>query len=472
MDRATAVLITLVVYKVTLLALGWWGQRRTTDQSDYFLAGRSLGPLVAAVSAAASSSSAWTILSVSGQAYAWGLGALWFFPACVGGFVINWYLLAPGVRAMTTRTGALTTTELVAGEHGAPLHRTIRRVGAGIVVVSLGFYVCSQFQAAGKTFEKTFPDHLSLEASVAIGGGIVVIYTLVGGFWAVSLTDTLQGLLMALTAIIVPVAALVEVGGPGALITSLQGIEVQGYLDPMSGGPSAGLGFVFGILGIGLGYPGQAHVVNRLMALRGHNTELRQAQRIAVAWAVVVYTGMILLGLCGRVIWDSLPDNESVFIHATNNLFSPVVSGVMIAAVLSAIMSTADSQLLVVGSSVAHDMRSGGGDPRTALTRSRLAVLAVSVLAMIAAMDPEATIFNRVLFAWGAVGAAFGPVLLVSALGRRLPRPGFTLASMISGATLSIAAYYAFPDNADKWIERVIPYLVSGGIAVVGLRRR
>ncbi|MAB90189.1 MAG: sodium:proline symporter [Planctomycetes bacterium] len=471
MDRGTAIVLTLVAYKLLLLGIGWWGQRRTKNAADYFLGGRGLGPLVAAVSASASSSSAWTILSVSGQAYLWGISALWFFPACVGGFFLNWYVLAPGLRAMTDRTGALTITELVAGERTRPFHHAIRTVGSLIIVVSLGFYVCSQFQGAGKTFVHTFPDHLSLEASIAIGGGIVVAYTLLGGFWAVSLTDTLQGLLMALTAIVVPAAALFQVGGPAALLDGLEAVRVPGFLDPLSGGNAAGIGFVFGILGIGLGYPGQAHVVNRMMALSGGPGALRSARRIALSWAVIVYSGMILLGLCGRVLWDSLPDNESLFIHATNSLFHPVLAGVMIAAVLSAIMSTADSQLLVAGASVTHDLRLGGQTRETILKRSRLTVLGLSAIAIIAAMETDTSIFQRVLFAWGAVGAAFGPVLVVTALTRRLPAPGWTLASMIAGCTLSVFAYYAFPGNESKWLERVVPYMVAGVLAVAGARK-
>jgi sodium/proline symporter len=239
----------------------------------------------------------------------------------------------------------------------------------------------------------------------------------------------------------------------------------------MSGGSSAGIGFVFGILGIGLGYPGQAHVVNRMMALRGGPDALRSARRIAIAWAVVVYSGMILLGLCGRVLWDSLPDNESVFIRATNRLFDPVLAGVMIAAVLSAIMSTADSQLLVAGSSVTHDLRLGGRTRGTMLARSRLTVLILSAAAIVAAMETDTSIFQRVLFAWGAVGAAFGPVLVVTALTRRLPAAGWTLASMIAGCALSVTAYYAFPEHEDKWLERVVPYVVAGMLAVAGERK-
>ena len=481
MDRATAIVVTLVAYKIVLLALGWWGQRRTKDTEDYYLGGRQLSPLVASISAAASSSSAWTILGVSGAAYGWGLGALWLFPACVGGFVINWYVLAPGIRAMTDKTGALTVIQLIAGPESDPNHRRIRALASIIVLGSLGFYVCSQFQAAGKTFVDTFPDYLSFESSVLIGGGIVVLYTMFGGFWAVSMTDTLQGLMMAATAIILPVAALIEVGGfaalaEGIVLGSTEGVPVnnispEGFASLTRGwqGPTA-IGFILGILGIGLAYPGQPHVVNRLMALGGGEGALRSARRIAIAWAVLIYAGMILLGLCGRVLWSALDDKELVFVHATNNLFHPVVAGVMIAAVLSAIMSTADSQLLVAGSTVTHDLGLGGKDERSTLRRSRATVLLLSTGALLAAIWTDDEVFSKVLFAFGALGAAFGPTLIGAALTRRLPSSAFVLASMIVGCATAVTAYYTVSGDPQKVFERVLPIVAAGILAWLGLR--
>lgn len=470
MNRGTAIVVTLVVYKIVLLALGFWGQRRTKDTADYYLGGRQLGPLVASISAAASSSSAWTILGVSGAAYSWGLGAVWLFPACVGGFFINWYILAPGVRRMTDRTGALTALELLAGPKDSRLHREIRTIASIIVLFSLGAYVCSQLQAAGKTFASTFPE-LGFESSVLIGGGIVVFYTLLGGFWAVSLTDTLQGLLMAATAITLPIAALVEVGGFGALSDGIAVVDSSSFasLTREWAGPAA-IGFILGVLGIGLAYPGQPHVVNRLMALGGGDEALRAARRIAMVWAVVTYAGMILLGLCGRVLWTTLADNETVFVAATNQLFHPVIAGVMIAAVLSAIMSTADSQLLVAGSTVTHDLGLGSGDDRTTLMISRITVFCLSLCALLAAIWTDASIFGRVLFAFGAMGAAFGPILLCAALTGRLPSAEFRLASMMIGCGTAIGPYYLVENDSQKVFERVLPIVIAGVLAWMGVR--
>lgn len=227
MSRTDAILITLIVYKVVLLGIAWVAQRRTHDEADYFLGGRRLGPWVAAISASASSSSAWTLLGVSGAAYAWGLGALWLFPSCVGGFLLNWYVLAPPLRRLARRRGAITVSDILAGERGAAWHLTIRRVAGAIVLVSLGAYVAAQFSASGKTFAETFD--LDPTTSILIGAGVVLIYTLIGGFWAVSLTDTLQGVLMAATAVVLPLGALIEVGGFGALARAIAEVPVEGF---------------------------------------------------------------------------------------------------------------------------------------------------------------------------------------------------------------------------------------------------
>jgi sodium/proline symporter len=474
MSKAQVILATLVAYKVALVAFGLWGQRRTRDGEDFFLGGRKLGPLVAAISASASSSSAWTLMGVSGAAYLWGVSAIWIFPACVGGFCLNWFLLAPALRRVSHETGALTMTEVLAGPPGRPLRGAISVVASVIILVSLTCYVATQFQAAGKTFNETFG--LSLSTSVLVGSGIVVFYTLLGGFWAVSLTDTLQGLMMAGAAVLLPAVALVEVGGPAGLVRELGHVAVPGYLDPWRHAPLVGgIGFVVGLFGIGLGYPGQPHVVNRFMALRNDATALRTARRIAIGWAVVIYAGMILLGLAGRILFPGLGDREKILVVVAGDLLNPVLAGAVLAAVLSAIMSTADSQLLVAASAVTHDLRLGRESRRTLLAYSRLTVVALSMAAVIAALLVRETIFHWVLFAWSAMGCAFGPLLLVTAL-RGPVSPGRALAAMLTGFTLSVAAYLGplvLVDLQTKGgvFDRVLPFLVALAILVVPARR-
>ncbi|MBL4682958.1 MAG: hypothetical protein JKY37_00090, partial [Nannocystaceae bacterium] len=183
MSEATAILITLVAYKIVLIGIGVAASRRTADAADFFLGGRRLGPGVAALSASASSSSAWTLLGVSGAAYAWGIASIWIVPACVGGFALNWYVLAPRLRRHSAAEGSLTVTEVLAGFGEGPWPRRIRVVASVIVLVSLLTYVASQFQGAGKTFAETFD--MSQSSAALLGAAIVVAYTILGGFWAV-----------------------------------------------------------------------------------------------------------------------------------------------------------------------------------------------------------------------------------------------------------------------------------------------
>lgn len=467
----TVVLVTLVCYKLALIGIGVLYSRRTQDELDFYLGGRKLGPLVAAVSASASSSSAWTLLGVSGAAYAWGYSAAWLFPACVGGFLLNWYVVAPVLQRLSSRQNSLTLTDVLAHSENPRRERTLRAAASLIIVVSLGAYVSAQFQGAGKAFSETF--QLPLNESIVLGAGVVVLYTLLGGFWAVSVSDTLQGLLMAVTSVFLPLAALWAVGGFGELAAGLGAVPIAGYASPFGNMPAAAaVGFILGLLGIGLGYPGQPHVVNRFMALEDREGSLRRARRIAIAWAVLVYSGMLLLGWCGRLLIPGLSDAEVVFISLTNALFHPVFSGIVLAAVLSAIMSTADSQLLVASSAITHDLHRAGGVPGL-LRRSRVVVLLISAGAIFGALYGTQEIFSQVLFAWAAIGSAFGPLLLVTLTGRQVRSPA-RLASVIVGFSASVLSFFFFPASS-SWkgvMERVFPFFLALAVAWFGATDR
>ncbi len=471
MSETAAILTTLIVYKLVLIAIGVYTSRRTRSAEDFFLGGRGLGPWVAALSASASSSSAWTLLGVSGYAYQRGLSALWIAPACVGGFALNWFLLAPRLRALSRETGALTVTDVLAGPRRSAGPRWVARVASAIVLLSLITYVAAQFQGAGKTFHEVFG--LSAGSSVLLGAGVIVLYTLLGGFWAVSVTDTLQGVVMVAAALALPIAGLVLVGGIDGLGAAVAAVDAPGYASVTQGlGPAASVGLVIGLLGIGLGYPGQPHVVNRFMATRDE-AAIRRGRVIAMTWATVTYLGMIVVGLCARALPQLAPvaDKEVAFYGLVSEAFPPVIAGVMIAAVLSATMSTADSQLLVAASSVSHDLRAGEGQGRDAgaLRRSRAVVVLLSVASVAVALYGNQEIFSHVLFAWTAMGAAFGPVLLVRVLVGALA-PAWTLASMLSGFSLAVIAYSIPQTSGTAW-ERVAPVVVALVIALVGARR-
>jgi len=461
MQNTTAVLLTLLVYNGLLICVGLWTRKRNQGVKDFYLAGRRLGAWTAAISASASSSSAWTLLGVSGAAYAWGLPALWIFPATVGGFLFNWIWLAPRLRKLSIEEDAVTLSSVIApvrlGEH----RPVVLRLAAAIVVFCFVFYIASQFEAAGKAFEATFA--LSKNASILIGAAIVLVYTMLGGFWAVSVTDTIQGFLMVVSAILLPVAALGAVGGMTGLSTGLAEIGSVGSPLPATSmyGPAA-LFFVLGTLGIGVGYPGQPHVVNRFMAL-GDERSLAQGRTIAIVWAVLVYAGMLTLGLCARVLYSDLGDSEQVLFHSAQALLPPIVAGVMLAAVLSAIMSTADSQLLVASSAISYDWNLTEREAPDGLANSRITVVVVLTLATLLALVWRADIFSRVLFAWAALGSAFGPLLIIRLCGHEVSVRG-TIASMLTGFGLTVVLSW-LPNTPGDVAERVLPFLLALALA-------
>ena len=464
MSAELAIVATLVVYKVVLLGIGAWAARRSADGTGFYLGDRGLGPWVASLSAAASSSSAWTLLGVSGAAYVKGLSAFWLMPACVLGFAFNWLVVAPRLRRLGARSGAVTLTELLAHDARPAMRRTLVGIASSIVLLSLGVYVASQFQAAGKTFAEALA--IDPAAAICLGGAIVLIYTMSGGFWAVSVTDLLQGLVRAAAAIVVPLAALVRVGGFGPMLDGLGAIDPT-LLDPLAG--KSGLilaGFLVGTIGIGLGYPGQPHVVNRFMAMRS-DRDVRTGTLISLIWALIIYNGMLVAGWCGRVLVHAMGDHEAILIRLSTDLFPPVVAGVIVAAVLSAIMSTADSQLLVCGATAAHDLP-GRGTVRRVLA-DRLAVLLIGAAAVIAALVVQETIFKSVLFAWSALGAAFGPLLLTR-LWIGPVRDRWAAAAMLTGFGVTLVWYFT-PALKGAIYELVPSFAAASVVTWIGARR-
>ena len=458
------VLATLVVYKILLILIGLWAQRRVSSEQDFFLAGRQVGPWVAAVSYCASAASAWTLLGMSGLAFAIGLSALWVALGAVLGCAFSWWVVAPRVMAISGRQQLLSATEFIAlGTSGRQRQRIIALVSA-IILFCFLIYIASQFQGAGNTFAATFD--MTSGSSIALGGAIILLYTLLGGFWAVSVTDTLQGLLMILAAIVLPVAALVELGGPVAFWSALTARAGDQYMS-LTGG-SMGLlaaGMVAGSLAVGVSSLGQPHLVARFMALRDARA-LRLGQIIATGWYAVVFFGMCLVGLAGRLLAGATENPEQIFFALNAALFPSVLGAVLLAAVLSAIMSTADSMLLVAGTTVAHDMGVTGRHRAHALLISRLVIAALSVAAILVAIYIPATIFQRVLFAWVAIGSALGPVILCRALGRA-PLPSRILPAIATGFAAAVACYL-LPDTPGDLLERSLPFAL--GLAVLLLR--
>jgi len=457
------VALTLGIYLIVLIGVGIWAQRRTSTSEDFHLAGRRMGPVVAALSASASSSSAWTLLGMSGAAYAWGLQAIWLVPAVVSGFVINWVFIAPRLQPASRESQAMTLVEFLAQGTPERFEVRLRSLGAVLILFCFTFYVASQFQAAGTAISTALP--ITQAWAMIIGGAIVIAYVFLGGFWAASVTDALQGLMMLAVALILPVFALIAVGGPAGLVSGLEALDQPDLLRwvDQPGVFTAAL-FVAGLFGIGLGYPGQPHVVNRFMALRSAE-EIRFARLVALSWAVVIYLGMVVLGWSGRVLLPELGDGESVLLVLSVELLPAVIGGIITGGVLAAIMSTSDSQLLVAGGAVSHDLRRG----RYSLALDRLVIVLLGVAALSLALVFPATIFERVLFAWQVLGNAFGPLLIVLLFVGPVAG-GHRLAAMSTGAALTIVLSF-LPNAPGDALERLLPFALALTIAFLGARR-
>jgi len=448
------VLITIILYNFLLILVGFWAKKRTSNQDDFYLGGRALGPFVAALSASASSSSAWSLLGVSGAAYVWGLSAVWLFPGVLVGYIVSWTWVAPRLMEISQQTGAVTLPELLFGDFNEREKTILLRLTTIIITCSLIVYVAAQFQGAGMAFSSVLG--ISQEWSIIIGALVILIYTFIGGFWAVSLTDSIQAILMLIIALFLPLFLLIFIGGFDDLIFSVKaiGTQAEGSLTGVHTG-LMGLGFIIGTISIGFGYPGQPFVVNRFMAARDI-TAIRRGRIIAIGWATVIFGGMILLGLCAKVAYSTVADPESVLFFVSQRLFGPVFTGIITAAVLSAIMSTADSQLLAVASSVDRDWKGGRG---TNISSARIAILLVVIFAVILSLSAPETIFVRVVFAWTALGAAFVPMVFSKVLNWKVS----SIAAGLSVATgfLMTVILHQLPDTPGDILERVLPMLLG-----------
>jgi len=460
MTKPTAILVTLVIYKIVLILIGLWANKRTKSTSDYFLGGRKLGPWVAALSASASSSSAWTLLGVSGAAYLWGLPAIWLFPATLSGFMINWFYIAPRLSVHGAKVGAITLTDVLAKDDNGFSIKELRWLASVIILFCFVFYIASQFDAAGQSFQSTFG--MDKNISIILGAGIILIYTLLGGFWAVSVSDTIQGIMMALSAIILPIVA-VSQAGLGNIVASFSNQSI--FSSPSGMGGIVALGFIFGTLGIGIGYPGQPHVVNRFMAIEP-GEKVRQGRMIAFGWALIIYPGMIFLGWAGRILMD-IAGHEQILIVMGNQLLPPVLAGIILAAVLSAIMSTADSQLLVAASSVSHDLKSSGEE--FSLNQTRIVVAVICVISVFMAIFVDKSIYSRVLFAFSAMGAAFGP-LLIGRMQGGVPKNN-AISAMAVGFFGTLLFYYSDMKPEGNPLERLIPFSLAFIIVQMGRKK-
>ncbi len=467
----------LALYVAALLLIAWRAQRRTRGGGDFHLAGRSLGAWAAGISSTASSESGWVTLGAVGMTYVHGVSGLWYAPGCLLGYLVNLYVVAPRLRALSLGQNSLTLADVLSRRWGDPQH-TVRLTAVGIVVASMMTYVAAQMTAAGKAIQSS----LGLSAGslggvemspyalgVLLGALVITAVAALGGFRAVAWTDLFQGVLMAGALLALPFYAVAKLGGFGALWSGLGAVNPD-FLSATGGmAGSALLGFVVGELGIGLGYPGMPHVVTRYMAARSEE-ELRRMRLIGVLWGVAVFYGAGLVGLAARVMEPALTDPEQGLMAVAMRLLHPLLAGLMLAAVISAILSTVSSQLLVAASSVSYDVVEGvmgrHPDERRSLRLGRLTVVAVGGLGILLALAESRVVFWFVLFAWSALGASFAPLVLL-ALGRTGMNRFGALAGMLTGAGVTVA--WKVGRGAAEGGGLGVPLAVVGAAAALGL---
>jgi len=458
----SAFAISFAAYTLIIVAIGIASARyaRRSDE-DFFLAGRSLGPWVAALSASASSESGWVTLGLVGWAFTSGVQAYWIIPGCLGGFLFNWFVVAGRLRVRAAEVGALTLPDFFAFSFKERLP-ILRVLSVTVILVAMMLYVAAQFAAAGDAFSAGFSG-LRYQAGVLIGAAIVLVYTILGGFRAACWTDMIQGLIMVGTLVLFPQYLVVAVGGYG-FFGEHAGVADPGLLRIVpafdgEGATIAFMGFLLGsgALGINLGYPGQPHVLVRFMALADPK-HARLGGLISAVWATLVYWGAVTVGLMARALTEAhtagagehpwtaplaeqlAQGQESAgqtgLVLVAQNMIPGVFSGMVLAAVLAAICSTADSQLVVAASSAANDIYFRLVERSRRLTHglvNRLVMLGLGLGAVLLVIDAKVQIYKYVLeYGWAILGASFGPQLILLLLWKRATYAG-CVAGMATG---------------------------------------
>jgi len=431
------------------MAIGVYYYRRTRNMSDYFLGNRKLGAWVTSMSAEASDMSGWMLMGVPGFAYLAGLNAGWIAVGIALGTWANWQFIAARLRKYTElANNSLTLPEFFENRF-EDRSGLLRIVPAVFILIFFIIYTSSGFVSAGRLFETVFgiPYHYA----IFIGAGSVVFYTLVGGFLAVSRTDFIQGIMMFFAILVVPITAAMETGGFAATLSAIDSVQ-HSMLEPLTKPDGSTLGAIemISLLAWGIGYFGQPHILVRFMAISS-SKEIKQATRIAMTWVVVSLAAAVAVGMVGRVFLTTPlegTESETVFLVMTNTMFPPVVAGLILSAVLAAIMSTASSQLLVAASAFAQDfyrtLLRKDAEQKELVWISRASVLVIASLAIFLGLNPNNFILDMVAYAWAGFGAAFGPALLMSLFWRRTTRNGVLAGIITGGVTVLVWKQFAF----------------------------
>ncbi|MCI7766680.1 MAG: sodium/proline symporter PutP [Oscillospiraceae bacterium] len=477
------VLIAFLLYLAGMLGIGFYFSNKSKKMSDYFLAGRSLGGWVTAMSAQASDMSGWLLMGLPGAAYATGMGNYWIAIGLAIGTILNWAFVAKPLRRFTEVCGdSITIPQYLQNRFKAdsPL---IRMVCALVIFIFFLVYTTSAFVSGGKLFQVVFnidpANEVYTKAAVIISALIIITYTFMGGFSAVAWTDFIQGILMFVTIVALPIALVSNTQNfsPEMLDATqklvAEGADSSGYMSLTSN--MSGVDIISN-LAWALGYFGMPHILVRFMAIKDTKT-VKKSAIIAIVWVVISLTAAVLIGILGRVYLDSQgialggAEQELIFIKTVKMLFPSFLGGIFLSAVLASIMSTADSQLLVTASAVVNDFYSvivkKEVSEKKLMWISRGTVIAISIIACILALNPNDSIMGIVSNAWAGFGAAFGPAIIFSLYWKRLTLKG-TAAGIIGGAGTVLLWEYILPDSVTMGLYSIIPgFIVSVLLTVI-----
>jgi sodium/proline symporter len=472
MTASTPLLITFAAYLLLMVAIGFWAWRRTKTFDDYILGGRSLGGYVTALSAGASDMSGWLLMGLPGAMYLGGLSEAWIALGLIAGAYVNWKFVAGPLRVYTERNdNALTLPDYFTNrfhDHG----RALRVLSALVILVFFAVYCASGVVAGARLFESVFG--MPYAEAIWWGAAVTILYTLVGGFLAVSWTDTAQGTLMLFALLLTPILLLTTTGGLDDTLTAIRASDPV-RLDWFRGGELGVVG-IASLLGWGLGYFGQPHILARFMAADSIAT-IPHARRIGMTWMILCLAGSLTVGFMAIGYFADNPalagpveaNPERVFIAVVELLFNPWVAGVVLSAILAAVMSTLSSQLLVCSSVLSEDFYRGFLRPaagqRELVWIGRASVLLVSLVALWLARDPDSRVLGLVAYAWAGFGAAFGPVVLLSLFWQRMTRNG-ALAGMVVGA-LTVILW----KQTGSALYELVPGFIAATLAIVAVSR-
>lgn len=463
-------LIAISTYMLLMIGIGIYSYRKSTSNvNEFLLGGRKLGPAVTALSAGASDMSGWLLMGLPGAMFAMGISSGWIAVGLTIGAFLNYLLVAPALRVYTEKAGNSITIPDYFENRFHDSSNVLRLISAVVILVFFTLYTSAGMVSGGRLFESAF--HMDYHVGLFMTSAVVVLYTFLGGFLAVSLTDFVQGTIMVLALLIVPIVLFTEVGGVTAAFETIR-MKDPSYLSFFKGATTAG---VLSLLAWGLGYFGQPHILVRFMAI-DRVKQLRSARRIGVSWMIVTVGGAMLIGLVGIAYMEqkqlSIDDPETVFVYFSDVLFHPLISGFLLSAILAAVMSTISSQLLVTSSSMTEDFYKAlfrkRASEKELLLISRLSVVVVAVVALLISLRPKDTILDLVGHAWAGFGSAFGPLVILSLLWRNTTRNGAIAGMAVGGLTVLLWTYIDHPLQA--WYS-MIPGFTLSLLAIIAVSK-